>query len=67
MARHRRRVTAVLVLVGASVALALLLSNAAKDGSFRALRVELNAPPDKRKLAVRTRTGYFAQHITSGN
>lgn len=31
-----------------------------KDGTYRALRVELIPPPGSGKLSVRTRTGYFA-------
>jgi VWFA-related protein len=42
-------------------------TNAAKDGTFRALRVEVKPPAERGKLAVRTRTGYFAQRISSGN
>ena len=40
--------------------LAYYPTNAAKDGTFRAVRVEVAAPDRRLKLQVRTRTGYFA-------
>jgi Ca-activated chloride channel homolog len=40
--------------------LAYYPSNAAQDGTFRTLRVAVDAP-DKGKLAVRTRVGYYAK------
>lgn len=35
-------------------------TNKARDGTFRAVRVEVDAPPGYKKLLVRTRTGYYA-------
>lgn len=35
-------------------------TNAARDGSFRTVQVEVNAPRSYGKLTVRTRTGYYA-------
>jgi Ca-activated chloride channel homolog len=41
--------------------LAYYPSNAAQDGTFRTVRVAVDAPPDKGKLTVRTRVGYYAK------
>ncbi|HXW57125.1 MAG TPA: VWA domain-containing protein [Candidatus Cybelea sp.] len=41
-------------------------TNTAKDGTFRAVQVQLMAPPRSHgKLSVRTRTGYYAQHTAT--
>jgi VWFA-related protein len=40
--------------------LAYYPSNAKKDGTFRAVRVDAFAPRGKAKLVVRTRPGYYA-------
>jgi Ca-activated chloride channel family protein len=40
--------------------LAYYPTNAAKDGTFRTVRVEATDPNGRSKLQVRTRTGYFA-------
>jgi len=41
-------------------------SNTAKDGTFRAVQVQLIEPPKERgKLIVRTRSGYYAQPAAS--
>jgi Ca-activated chloride channel family protein len=40
--------------------LAYYPTNAARDGTFRTVRVEAVAPDKRSKLQVRTRTGYFA-------
>jgi VWFA-related protein len=41
-------------------------TNSAKDGSFRAVQVQLVAAHNNRgKLSIRTRTGYYAQRTTS--
>jgi Ca-activated chloride channel family protein len=42
-------------------------SNTARDGSFRAVQVELVPPRGRGKLAVRTRAGYYAQKPSSGD
>jgi Ca-activated chloride channel homolog len=42
-------------------------TNAAKDGTFRAVKVELSAQKGHEKLAVRTRTGYYAQKAAQGD
>jgi len=43
-------------------------SNMAKDGTFRAVQVELVPPKGQRgKLAVRTRSGYFAEKTSEGD
>jgi Ca-activated chloride channel family protein len=47
--------------------LAYYPTNTRKDGSFRSLRVEIVPPPGAGSLSARTRTGYYAQHLTSGN
>ncbi|MGA8366145.1 MAG: VWA domain-containing protein [Candidatus Acidiferrales bacterium] len=41
-------------------------SNTAKDGTFRTVQVQLIEPPkERRKLSVRTRSGYYAQKAAS--
>jgi VWFA-related protein len=35
-------------------------TNTAKDGSFRAVKLELIPPKGRAKLSARTRTGYYA-------
>jgi len=40
--------------------LAYYPANAAKDGSYRAVRVDATSPRGRERLAVRTRTGYYA-------
>ena len=47
--------------------LAYYPTNSNKDGSFRAVRVEVIPPRGRGKLSVRTRTGYYAQRATAGN
>ena len=48
--------------------LAYYPSNAARDGTFRTLQVEMLAPRGSSKLTVRTRTGYYAPRgPASGN
>jgi Ca-activated chloride channel homolog len=42
-------------------------SNTAKDGSFRAVHVDLIPPKGHGKLSVRTRTGYYAQKPSSAD
>jgi VWFA-related protein len=42
-------------------------SNTARDGSFRAVQVELIPPKGRGKMAVRTRAGYYAQKTSSGD
>jgi Ca-activated chloride channel family protein len=42
-------------------------TNAAKDGTFRSVKVELNASKGHEKLSVRTRTGYYAQKAAQGD
>jgi Ca-activated chloride channel homolog len=39
--------------------------NTAKDGSFRAVHVDIIPPKGAGKLAVRTRTGYYAQRASA--
>jgi len=46
--------------------LAYYPTNSLKDGSFRAVKVELNGARGHGKLQVRTRTGYYAQKASSG-
>lgn len=41
-------------------------TNEAKDGTFRSVKVELNASKAHEKLSVRTRTGYYAQKAAPG-
>lgn len=47
--------------------LAYYPTNTKKDGSFRSVRVEVNAPRNYGRLSVRTRTGYYAVAEASGN
>jgi Ca-activated chloride channel family protein len=42
-------------------------TNAAKDGTFRAVSVQLIPPKGSGKLTVRTRTGYYAPKVSQGN
>lgn len=43
-------------------------SNTAKDGTFRTVQIELVPPKGQRgKLAVRTRSGYFAEKTSEGD
>lgn len=42
-------------------------SNTARDGSFRALQVQVIPPKGRGKLSVRTRTGYYAPKAASGD
>jgi VWFA-related protein len=47
--------------------LAYYPTNMRKDGSFRSLLVKIVPPPGGGTLSARTRTGYYAQRLTSGN
>ncbi len=47
--------------------LAYYPTNTRKDGSFRAVQVEVMPPRGRGKLSVRTRTGYYAQRAAAGN
>jgi Ca-activated chloride channel family protein len=47
--------------------LAYYPTNTKKDGSFRSVRVEVNAPRNYGRVSVRTRTGYYAQTETPAN
>jgi VWFA-related protein len=47
--------------------LAYYPSNSKRDGSFRAINVEVIPPRGKGKLSVRTRTGYYAQKEAGGD
>lgn len=47
--------------------LAYYPTNTRKDGSFRSLRVQIIAPPGGGNISARTRTGYYAQRVSSGN
>ncbi|HEX2715651.1 MAG TPA: VWA domain-containing protein, partial [Candidatus Acidoferrales bacterium] len=47
--------------------LAYYPTNINKDGSFRAVHVDVIPPRGRGKLSVRTRTGYYAQRSTAGN
>jgi Ca-activated chloride channel family protein len=47
--------------------LAYYPTNSRKDGSFRSLRVQIAPPPGSGFVSARTRTGYYAQRISSGN
>jgi Ca-activated chloride channel homolog len=47
--------------------LAYYPTNSARDGTFRAVRVDVIPPPGAGKLSVRTRTGYYARTASSGN
>jgi len=42
-------------------------TNAARDGKFRSVQVDVAPPRGMGKLSVRTRTGYFPRTATSGN
>jgi Ca-activated chloride channel homolog len=42
-------------------------TNAAKDGTFRTVSVQLLPPKGRGKLIVRTRTGYYAPKVSQGN
>lgn len=42
-------------------------TNTAKDGTFRAVRLELIPPKGRGKLSVRTRTGYYASKSAPSN
>ncbi len=46
--------------------LAYYPTNARKDGSFRAVQVEVLSPRGRGKLSVRTRTGYYSQRASAG-
>lgn len=41
-------------------------TNTAKDGTFRAIKVDVSGPKSAGKLSLRTRTGYYAQSATPG-
>ena len=41
--------------------------NTRKDGSFRSVRVEIIPPAGSGNISARTRTGYYAQRVESGN
>jgi len=47
--------------------LAYYPTNMKKDGTFRAVQVDVSPPRGRGKLSVRTRTGYFAQRESAGN
>jgi|SRR5689334_15523610 len=47
--------------------LAYYPTNMRKDGSFRSLRVQVIPPAGKGTISARTRTGYYAQRVSSGN
>jgi VWFA-related protein len=47
--------------------LAYYPTNSRKDGSFRSLRVQIVAPAGSGNISARTRTGYYAQRVSSGN
>src|SRR5271155_5838308 len=42
-------------------------TNAAKDGTFRTVQVQLTPPHGRGKLNVRSRTGYYAQKVSQGD
>jgi VWFA-related protein len=42
-------------------------TNAATDGTFRAVKVDLVEPKGKGKLSLRTRSGYYARKAAPGN
>jgi VWFA-related protein len=42
-------------------------TNTAKDGSFRTVKVDLMPPKGHGKLAVRTRTGYYARKASQSD
>jgi Ca-activated chloride channel family protein len=47
--------------------LAYYPTNNRKDGSFRSLRVQIVPPSGSGNISARTRTGYYAQRVSSGN
>jgi Ca-activated chloride channel homolog len=47
--------------------LAYYPTNSRKDGSFRAVRVQVIPPAGSGAISARTRTGYYAQRVSSGN
>jgi Ca-activated chloride channel homolog len=47
--------------------LAYYPTNSRKDGSFRTVRVRIVPPPGSGTISARTRTGYYAQRVSSGN
>jgi Ca-activated chloride channel homolog len=47
--------------------LAYYPTNTRKDGSFRLLRVQIIPPTGSGTISARTRTGYYAQRVSSGN
>jgi Ca-activated chloride channel homolog len=47
--------------------LAYYPTNTRKDGSFRSLRVQVVPLPGSGTISARTRTGYYAQRVASGN
>jgi Ca-activated chloride channel homolog len=47
--------------------LAYYPTNNRKDGTFRSLRVQIVPPVGSGTLSARTRTGYYAQRVSSGN
>lgn len=47
--------------------LAYYPTNTRKDGSFRSVRVKIVPPPGGGNISARTRTGYYAQRMSSGN
>ncbi len=47
--------------------LAYYPSNSDKYGSFRTVRVEVVPPAGAGKISARTRTGYYAEHLSAGN
>ena len=42
-------------------------TNSAKDGTFRAVQLQLIPPKGHGQLSVRTRTGYYAQHASAAD
>jgi Ca-activated chloride channel family protein len=42
-------------------------TNTAKDGTFRAVKLDVIPPKGRGKLSVRTRTGYYANKAAPGN
>jgi Ca-activated chloride channel homolog len=47
--------------------LAYYPTNSRKDGSFRSVQVKVVPPPGSGTISARTRTGYYAQRVSSGN